>query len=196
MTGAGEGWGAWRQALGRGVFPHQLAWFLELPLRRLVLSPARLASRLPLGPDASVLEIGPGSGYYSLEVARRIPAGHLELFDLQPGMLARCRAKCQSAGLANVGFTTGDGAYLPFADASFDLVYMVTVFGEVDDTEACLRGIRRVLKPAGVLSISEHMPDPDFTAFDTLRRQVEARGFRLEARHGSRWAYTARFRVA
>jgi ubiquinone/menaquinone biosynthesis C-methylase UbiE len=194
MTGASGGWGAWRQALGRGVFPHQLAWFLELPVRRLVLSPETLASRLPLRPDASVLELGPGSGYYSLEVARRIPAGRLELFDIQPEMLARCRAKCEAAGLANVGFTTGDGAALPFADASFDLVYMVTVFGEVHDQAACLRQIRRVLKPGGMLSVSEHMPDPDFTSFEALRRQVEETGFRLETRFGSRWAYTANFR--
>ncbi|MFL5385758.1 MAG: class I SAM-dependent methyltransferase [Longimicrobiaceae bacterium] len=195
MTEASGGWSAWRQALGRGIFPHQLAWFLELPARRLVLSPELLASRLPLHPDASVLEVGPGSGYYSLEVARCIPAGRLELFDLQPQMLARCRAKAEAAGLTNVGFTTGDGASLPFADAAFDLVYMVTVFGEVHDQAACLRSIRRVLKPAGALSVSEHMPDPDFTPFDALRRQVEASGFRLEARSGSRWAYTANFRV-
>jgi uncharacterized protein len=187
--------GAWRQALARGIFPHQLAWFLELPVRRLVLSPVAMASRLSLRADVSVLEIGPGSGVYSLEVARRIPAGRLELFDIQPEMLARCRAKCAAAGLTNVGFTTGDGASLPFPDASFDLVYMVTVFGEVHDQDACLRSIRRVLKPAGVLSISEHMPDPDFTPFDALRRQAGARGFRLEARFGSRWAYTANFRA-
>ena len=194
MTGGG-GWGAWRQAIGRGIFPHQLAWFLELPWRRLLLSPELLASRLPLRPDASVLEIGPGSGYYSLEVARRIPAGRLELFDIQPEMLARCRAKCEAAGLTNVGFTSGDGASLPFADASFDLAYMVTVFGEVDDQAACLRGIRRVLKPGGTLSVSEQMPDPDFTPFDALRRQAEGSGFRFEARFGSRWVYTANFRA-
>lgn len=192
---ARTGWGAWRQALGRGIFPYQLAWFLELPARRLVMSPELLASRLPLRPGASVLEVGPGSGVYSLEVARRIPAGRLELFDIQPEMLARCRAKCATAGLANVGFTTGDGASLPFADASFDLVYMVTVFGEVHDQDACIESIRRVLKPEGVLSVSEHMPDPDFTPFDALRRQVEGAGFRLEGRFGSRWAYTANFRV-
>jgi ubiquinone/menaquinone biosynthesis C-methylase UbiE len=186
-----SGLGAWRQALGRGIFPHQLAWFLELPMRRLVLSPEVMASRLLLRPGASVLEVGPGSGVYSLEVARRIPAGHLELFDIQPEMLARCRAKCATAGLTNVGFTSGDGASLPFADASFDVVYMVAVFGEVHDP--CLESIRRVLKPAGVLSISEHVPDPDFTPFDALRRQAEARGFQLEARFGSRWAYTANF---
>ena len=54
---------------------------------------------------------------------------------------------------------------------------------------------RRVLKAAGVLSISEHMPDPDFTPFDALRRRVEANGFGLAAHTGSRWAYTANFRV-
>jgi ubiquinone/menaquinone biosynthesis C-methylase UbiE len=191
---ATTGWRAWRQALGSGIFPHQLAWFLELPVRRLVLSPELLASRLPLRPDSTVLEIGPGSGYYSVEVARRIPAGRLELFDIQPEMLTRCREKCTAAGLGNVGFTTGDGASLPLSDASFDVVYMVTVFGEVHDQAACLGSIRRVLKPAGVLSISEHVPDPDFTAFDALRRQAEASGFRLEERFGSRWAYTANFR--
>jgi ubiquinone/menaquinone biosynthesis C-methylase UbiE len=195
-VGATSRFAAWRQALARGVFPHQLAWFLELPARRLVLSPELLASRLPLRTDASVLEIGPGSGYYSLEVARRLPAGRLELFDIQPEMLARCRAKVEAAGLANVGFTTGDGASLPYPDATFDLAYMVTVFGEVHDQDACLRGIRRVLKPGAALSISEHMPDPDFTSFETLRRQVEASGFRFEARFGSRWAYTANFRAA
>jgi uncharacterized protein len=186
-------WEAWRRAVGRGVFPHQLAWFLELPLRRLVLSPQLLASRLPLRRDAAVLEIGVGSGYYAVEVARRIPGGHLELFDIQPEMLERCGARLASAGLANVGFTLGDGASLPFAAARFDVVYMVTVFGELHDQDACLRGIRRVLKPTGVLSISEHLPDPDFTSFPVLRRRVEGAGFRCANRFGSRWAYTANF---
>jgi uncharacterized protein len=186
-------WEAWRRAVGRGVFPHQLAWFLELPLRRLVLSPQLLASRLPLRRDAAVLEIGVGSGYYAVEVARRIPGGHLELFDIQPEMLERCGARLASAGLANVGFTLGDGASLPFAAGRLDVVYMVTVFGELHDQDACLRGIRRVLKPTGVLSVSEHLPDPDFTSFPVLRRRVEGAGFRFIDRFGSRWAYTANF---
>lgn len=141
-----------------------------------------------------MLEIGPGSGYYSIEVARRIPEGHLELFDIQPEMLARCRAKSVAAGLSNVGFTEGDGTSLPFDNARFDLVYMVTVLGEVHDQDACLRDVRRVLKPAGVLSISEHLPDPDFIPLDALRRRLQDGGFRLEKRYGSRWAYTANFR--
>ena len=187
--------GVWRRTISRGVYPHQFAWVLELPWRRLVLSPELLASRLPLRPDSSVLELGPGSGYYSVEVARRIPVGRLELFDLQPEMLDRCRAKCAAAGLTNVGYTVGDAAALPFADGRFDLVYMVTVFGEVREQDACLRSVRRVLRPGGVLSISEHLPDPDFTPLGALRRRAERHGFVLERRHGSRLAFTASFRA-
>ena len=184
----------WRRAIARGVFPHQLSWVLELPWRRLVLSPQALASRLPLRADSAVLELGPGSGYYSVEVARRVPSGRLELFDLQPEMLERCRVRCASAGLSNVGYTVGDGAALPFADCRFDVAYMVTVLGEVRDQGACLRSVRRVLKPGGTLSVSEHLPDPDFLPFEALRRRAERCGFMLERRHGSRFAFTANFR--
>ena len=185
----------WRRAFTRGGFPHQFSWILELPWRRIVLSPEALASRLPIRPDSMVLEVGAGSGYYSIEVGRRIRSGRLELFDLQPEMLHRCQKKLASAGITNVGYTAGDAAALPFADDLFDLVYTVTVFGEVRDRNACLRSIRRVLKPSGILSISEHLPDPDFTTLDALRHQTEAVGFFLERWYGSRFAYTANLRA-
>ena len=187
--------GAWKRILTRGVFPHEFSWILELPWRRVVLSPDALISRLPIQRNSNVLEIGAGSGYYSIEVARRIPGGRLELFDIQPEMLRRCRDKCTAAGFTNVGYSAGNAAALPFSDAAFDLVYMVTVFGEVHDQDACLRGIRRVLKAGGALSISEHLPDPDFTGLDSLRRQAETVGFTLERWCGSRLAYTASLRL-
>ena len=186
----------WKRALSRGVFPHQFWWVLELRWRRIVLSPQALVSRLPVRPDTLILEIGPGSGYYTAEVARRVRRGQVLVFDIQIEMLERCRQKCVSAGLANVVYVAGDAAALPFADARFDVVYMVTVFGEVGNQDACLRAIRRVLRPGGLLSISEHLPDPDFTSLHALRHRAERAGFVLERRHGSRWAYTANFRVA
>ena len=76
------------------------------------------------------------------------------------------------------------------------MVYMVTVFGEVDDQDACLRGVRRILRPGGILSISEHLPDPDFTSLSALRHRAERAGFALKSSHGSRWAYTANLRIA
>lgn len=185
----------WKRAIARGVFPHQFSWLLELPWRRLVLSPEALASRLPLRADASVLEIGSGSGYYSIEIARRIRTGRLELFDVQAEMLGRCRAKCEAAGLTNVGYTVGDAAALPFAHARFDVVFMVAVLGEVSDQPGCLGSVRRVLKPGGVLSISEHLPDPDFTTRGSLRHRAERAQFAVDRVYGFPWAYTANLRM-
>ena len=181
--------------LGRGVFPHQLSGLLDFPLRRFILSAPVLASRLSLRPDFSVLEIGCGSGYYSIEVAKRLLSGHLKLFDVQPEMIQKCIRRVAASGLRNVSFATGDGAALPFLDAQFDLVCMVTVLGEVRDRAACLKSIKRVLRPGGILSISEHLPDPDFISMDALAHMTEAFGFRLERRYGHRFAYTANFRA-
>ena len=66
-------------------------------MQRLILSPKKLADRLHLKEDFNVLEIDPGSGYFSVEVARCIPQGHLELFDLQKEMLEKARHKIEAA---------------------------------------------------------------------------------------------------
>jgi ubiquinone/menaquinone biosynthesis C-methylase UbiE len=192
-----EGISSWLQHVtGRQPhFPHQMAFILELPLRRLLISPAQLADRLHLQRDARVLEVGCGSGVFSVEVARRVPAGHLELFDLQAEMLQRARRKIDAAGLgAVVGYTQGDARRLAFPRGAFDVAFMVAVLGEVPEPRACLRAVHRVLRPDGLLSITEHLPDPDFSTPSTLRALVEAEGFALAERFGPPWSYTANFR--
>ncbi|MCU4139097.1 MAG: Ubiquinone/menaquinone biosynthesis C-methylase UbiE/MenG [Thermodesulfobacteria bacterium] len=104
-------------------------------MRRLILSPQKLADRLHLKENFNVLEIGPGPGYFSVEVAWRIPHGHLELFDIQQEMLEKARRKLEVAGLHNVGFTQGDAVDLPFDENEFDVVFLVAVLGEVSDKE-------------------------------------------------------------
>src|SRR5688572_28981289 len=72
------------RTLGRGVFPHQLSWLIDNAARRLIVSPGAIANRLSLSPSSRVLEIGPGSGFFSTELAKRLPNGLLALLDLQP----------------------------------------------------------------------------------------------------------------
>ncbi len=189
-----HGLSAIKRVLRRGVFPHEFSWLLDLHWRRLLLSPEVLASRLGLSAGACVLELGSGSGYYSVEVVRRLHDGALHLYDVQPEMIAQCRAKCDAAQIAKAGFTVGDAVSLPYKDATFDIVFMVAVLGEIPDSAACLAECRRILKADALLSISEHLPDPDFIPFPTLRRRTEDAGFRLERFAGRRFAFTANFR--
>jgi ubiquinone/menaquinone biosynthesis C-methylase UbiE len=177
-------------ALKRGIFPHDLAFFLDLPWRHLVLSPRTLARRLPL-PAERVLEVGAGTGFYGVEIARS--AGRLELLDLQPEMLARARRKVEAAGLRNVGFTEAEAGRLPFDDAAFDVVYLVTVLGEIGDPDAFMGEAHRVLRPGGTLSVSEHVPDPDRLPAARVEALAGARGFVPREHFGSRWSYTANF---
>lgn len=72
------------------------------PLRRLILSPGSLAKRLDLKKALQVLEVGPGPGYFSPEIARRIPRGRLVLVDIQQSMLDLARKRLEELGIANV----------------------------------------------------------------------------------------------
>ena len=176
-------------------FPHWMSWLLDNPLRALFITPQALADRIPIRPTDRILEIGPGPGYFSLELARRIPQGHLELLDVQPQMLEKVRRKLGDALIRNVGFTVADaGKPLPLAKGSFDVAVMVTVLGEVSDPGVALESLRDVIKPNGILAIHEHLPDPDIIPLEWLRRVVTARGFSELKVTGPSWNYTAVFR--
>ena len=187
----------WRQVVrgyfGRGVHPHEMAFSLTMPLRRLILSPEALADRLHLAPTFRVLELGPGPGFFSAEVARRVPEGHLALADLQWGMLRRARARL-AGERSRIRFSQADGQSLPFGSASFDVVFLVAVLGEIPDPAACLQEIMRVLRPGGLFSNTEQPGDPDRLTPSALRSLTAEAGFRFMRQFGRGPNYTANFR--
>ncbi len=178
---------------GRGLIPHQLAFTLLNPLRRFVLAPEALAARLDLAADHRVLEVGPGPGYCSLAVARRIPQGTLYLVDIQEEMLRKAEARLRRAGLENVSIHHGDAAALPFSAGCFDVVFMVAVFGEIRQQSAAMSECLRVLKPGGLLSVTEQPGDTDFVDLGDLKERVQAEGFVLATVHGGNKNFTANF---
>ena len=164
-------------AIRKGCYPHQLSWLIDNPLRRLIIRPETLADRLPLTPSSRILELGPGSGYFSAELARRIPAGRLELLDLQPQMLAKARRRLDRLACSNVGYTAADACrQLPYEEASFDLVLLVAILGELPDPEAALAGLQRLLRPRG------HSRCPRASSGSGLRRCRPAAAARRAAR--------------
>jgi ubiquinone/menaquinone biosynthesis C-methylase UbiE len=183
-----------KRGAGRGTCPHQLAFLLEFGLRSFILSPEKLADRLELEEAARVMELGSGPGYFSRAVARRIPRGFLLLVDLQSEMLQKAREKLTRAGLGNVGFVQANGAALPVSSGVWDCVFLVAVLGEVSDPRSCLLEIHRVLRPGGLLSLTEQPGDPDFIALPDAREMVERVGFRFEKIYGGGKNYTASFR--
>ena len=179
-----------RQTRRTGMFPypHWASVFLDNPIRRLVDRPGAIIDRLALSGAERVLELGPGPGFYSTEIARRVPRGHLDLFDIQPEMLAKARRNLETAGFHDVGYHTGDASGgFPFPDGHFDVAFLAAVLGEVPDKRACIRELARVLRPGGSLILVESFPDPDRLSVSTLRELAEPEGFSLHVAEGTTW---------
>ena len=115
--------------------------------------------------------------------------------EIQPEMIARLGERLQTAQVPNVEVLQGDGRQLPLPESRFDVVLLIDVVGETPDELALFRGCARVLKPGGVLAVTEQLMDPDFRLPRTMRI-LASKANLLDA--GSLgwpwWTYTARFR--
>jgi SAM-dependent methyltransferase len=155
----------------------------------------RLLEILEPAPGERILEVGPGTGYYALEVAPRLGDGTLAIFDIQQEFLDHTVRAGAKRGISNIEPAQGDAQRLPYPDESFDAAYLVTVLGEIPDQNAALDELRRVLKPSGRLVVGEtYAGDPHVVLFGALRDRASAAGLELERRLGSPLGYFARFR--
>lgn len=180
---------------GRGVCPYEGAFALLNPLRRLILSPTTLVTRLQLAPDARVLEIGPGPGYFTPSVVDAVPEGAWVGLDLQLRMLQALRQRLPAASSSNVGLTQADAMHLPFYTGAFDVVFLVAVLGEVPDPVSCVRECLRVLRPGGLLSITEQPGDPDALTRAKIHSLVGSVGWRPASSYGRGKSFTLNFRA-
>ena len=180
--------------LGKGVFPHRYAFTLLLPFRNIFLSPKKLIQRLDLKDEHTVLEIGPGPGYFSVNTAKTLKNGKLVLLDIQKEMLDFAKKRLKKRKIENVEYILCNGVNFDLDNESFDRVFMVTVIGEIENKENYLREIHRVLKNDGMLSISESAGDPDKLSVEELKSLVSANGFKANDFFGSKFNYTMNFK--
>lgn len=171
--------------------PYNQRFWVEAP-HPLITRP-RLREALAPAPGQQILEVGPGTGYYALEVAAWIgPDAHLHVFDLQQQMLDHTLLRAEQRDVRNIVAMQGDARSLPYADDMFDAAYLVTVLGEIPDQEAALRELARVVKPGGRVVVGELFGDPHWVSPGKLRQRAERAGLRFEHRLGTPLGYFAR----
>jgi ubiquinone/menaquinone biosynthesis C-methylase UbiE len=170
-----------RSLLRPSAFPAWLTPILESPWRK----PGRILERSGLQAGERVLEVGPGAGYLTQFALERIgPRGRLVCLDLQGAMLRKVRARL---GARTPLLVQASGSRLPFRDGVFDRSYLVSVLGEIPDKRGAMAEQARVLRPGGVLAVTEGIPDPDYVRAPVLRRLAENAGFQVAERLGN-WA--------
>ena len=181
----------WRRVFAAPM-PRVFDAILDTRLRRRTFSPEVAAERHGLAAGMRVLEVGPAGGYLTAAAQRRVaPGGSLVAIDVQLPLLRRLRARL---GADTPPLVCGDATRLPYRPGSFDLVFVVEVMGEIPDRSAALAEFRRVLRPGGVLAVSEAaLFDPDYVRFPTLMRLATAAGFEPREGHAERFQYTQRF---
>ncbi len=96
------------------------------------------------------LEIGSGTGYFSLNLMQAGVIRHATCTDISPGMLATLRANAERLGLDVETVATG-AERLPFADASFDLVLGHAILHHIPDLGKAFAEFHRVLRPGGTV---------------------------------------------
>jgi SAM-dependent methyltransferase len=166
------------------VCPWWLGYLLASPLRRWMHNPAAI-----LGPFVSegrvVLEPGPGMGFFTLELARRVgPKGRVIAVDVQPKMIEGLLKRALKAGLdARIDARLTKGEHLGLEDyaGKVDFALAFAMVHEVTNPAALFAEIHNALKPGGKL-LRGH---PRWLAADA-RREVDILGgtaFRLLHAH-------------
>jgi len=175
--------------------PALMTLIMDNPVRRrLIQSPDTVADRMGLEPGMTVVEVGPGKGSYTFAVARRVAPGTVYACDIQPAVVENLRRRATREGVANVDARVEDAYGFSFGDGSVDRVLMIACLPEIPEPVRVLRECRRILRPKGLVCLSELLPDPDYPLRSTERRWAAEAGLEFDSEFGNFFVYQLHFR--
>ena len=157
--------------------------WLDRPEREKEEDPEGALNAIGIRPGMIVADIGAGTGYMSLRLAKRVgPSGKVYANDIQPEMLSRLRQNADKAKLKNIETVLGSDVDPKLPVGQLDLVLLVDVYHEFSQPQKMLRKIRETLKPAGRLVLLEYRKeDPNIPIITVHKMTVEEVKKELEA---------------
>ena len=184
----------------RHVYPFPIPGFMtrliDNPVRRrFIQNPAVIAQRMKLAPGMIVVEIGPGKGSYTKAIAEKVlPDGKVYAIDIQESIVNRLQQMVVKEELPNIIPMIDDAHNLSFEDESVDRVIAIATLPEIPKPILVLQEVKRILKPNGLLSLSEIAIDPDYPLRRTVKRWTAEAGFILESEYGNWFTYQMNFK--
>jgi len=141
-------------------FPASEAHRLDDPARMVWLPPAEVLGALSLRPGDTIADLGAGTGYFSLPLAKAVGTeGKVYAVDAQAEMLAHLRQKLQQGSVSNVELIHAEAESTALPDACCSLVFLANVWHEFADRSAVLDESLRILKHRGRIAIIDWRPD-------------------------------------
>jgi len=152
------------------VCPWWLGYFLASPVRRLFQDPASTV-RPYVRPGMTVLEPGPGMGFFTLALARQVGSkGKVVAVDVQPRMLAGLKRRSAKAGLlqrVDARLATKDSLGLNDLRGTIDFTLAMAVVHETPGPGWFFDQVAEAMKPGGVVLLAEptgHVKEAEFEA--------------------------------
>lgn len=137
-----------------------------------------------------LLDIGCGAGGISIGIAAAHGA-RVTGYDVEAPVIAAARARAEAEGI-EVGFVLGAPGPLPFADASFDVVFSKDALIHVPDKEALFADIFRVLRPGGAFAASDWLISHDGEPSAEMKAYLAAEGLSFGMASPARYAAAMR----
>lgn len=163
--------------------------WLEREERQHEEQPEKAILSFHLKPGMQVGDVGAGTGFYSLRVARAVaPGGVVYAEDIQPGMLERLNSNAAAQHVGNIVTVLGTESDPRLPAGKLDLVLLVDVYHEFSRPQRMLDRIHDALKPDGRLILLEfRKEDPSVPirpehkmSVDEVRAEVTPEGYQFE----------------
>jgi ubiquinone/menaquinone biosynthesis C-methylase UbiE len=168
---------------------------LNNPIRRKFLSPKRIVDCFGIREGMKILEVGPGSGFFTFELAKHVgPSGHVYAVDIEPTMITLLEKRIKRERIENITPKVASAYEIPLPNNSADLVFMGGVLGEIPDKQRALHEMQRVLRKEGSLAVMECLIDPDYPRRKTMTGWFEDAGCELTGSYGSAFLYALTFK--
>ena len=179
------------------VCPWWLGYLLISPLRKLLQNPEKIIAPL-VHEGMTVVEIGPGMGFFTLEIAKKVAAsGRVIAIDIQPKMLEQLEQIAEKAGVRQriePRLASSDSLGMTDLAEVVDLVFAYAVVHELPDDRAFFREAFGVLKRNAVLFLAEPGRHVSEECFNAELQKARVEGFEIvETGHG-RQGHTALLR--
>src|SRR5262245_3944753 len=123
-----------------------------------IYSPAgrRILLQAGLKPGMRIADFGCGVGVVSRMLAEMTgPTGQVTGIDVASGQVEEARQLCAKSGLNNTSFVTASAYKTPLERNAYDLVYCRYLLLHLEDPAACLREMREVLRPGGIIVVED-----------------------------------------
>jgi len=172
------------------VMGHQGAGWLERPSREREERTDLLIQNLPLSPDDTVVDLGAGTGYFSLRMAQRVLGGKVLAVDLQPEMLNLIKRAAAESAINNVRpvLATETNPNLPAN--SVNLVLLVDAYHEFNYPWEVMTAVYESLRPGGKVVLVEYRAEDRSVPIKRLHKMTEAQSIKEMQAVGLQWVET------